>query len=253
METLVQAISKALFTLFVSFAVMAASPKAPEPPLPPSGGALVIGEIHGSREVPDLFLALVQDHIAKGKQPIVAVELPPSAGTLICPSLPTSNLPSFWRNAFQDGRTSIAMAELICALKTLAANGDLKLLFMDDENRPGSFDSDAAKRISMLLDGSSKQAFILTGNFHSRNAPESISGQLAKLGVDTTSVTVGAPKAALWVQMQGDARGSEQSMTVNFCQAGPDSAIGFTQLESRKWDYCLNFPEMTASPPAQGH
>ena len=248
-----QGISKTVLTLFISFAVMAAAPETPQPPLPPSGGALVLGELHGSREVPDLFLAMVQDYIAEGKQPIVAVELPPSAGMLDCPFVGADNLSPYWRNDYQDGRTSLAMAELICTLKPLAATGDLKLLFMDDEKRPGSFDSDAAKRIAMLLDGSAKHAFILTGNYHSRNAPESINGQLQSLGIKTTSVTVGAPKATLWVQMQGDARGSEQAMTVNFCKSDPGSAVAFSLLESPKWDYCLNMPEMTASPPAQGH
>lgn len=248
-----QAISKMVSALFISFALMAAAPEKPQPPLPPSGGALVLGEIHGSREVPELFLVMVQDYVAEGKQPIVAVELPPSAGKLGCPFAHVDNMSLFWRNDYQDGRTSLAMAELICALRPLVATGDLKLLFMDDEKRPGSFDADAARRIAKLLEGTSKHAFILTGNFHSRNAPESISGQLQALGVKTTSVTVGAPKATLWVQMQGDVRGSEQPMTVNFCKTDLGSAVAFSPLESPKWDYCLNLPEMTASPPAQGH
>jgi hypothetical protein len=102
----------------IAFAVLVASASPPSAGpddrlLPATPGQIVVlGETHGSNEVPVYFLDLVR-HAARDHFVTVGLELPATSARLRCAGRDRRRLPAGWTGARQDGRTSRAMRALI--------------------------------------------------------------------------------------------------------------------------------------------
>jgi len=89
---------------------------------------ILIGEPHGTAEFPALVAAAVDELVAAETSVIVGLELP------MTEELERGATGPFWtRNAeFQDGRSSVAMAELVDSLAQRQRNGDpVEMVAMD--------------------------------------------------------------------------------------------------------------------------
>ncbi len=82
-------------------------------------GVLLIGEIHGTREFPELVAHLVTQVVSAGGSVVVGLEVPFNE------PLDGLDWGSFWTRdrRFADGRSSLAMAELVTTLAELRAEG----------------------------------------------------------------------------------------------------------------------------------
>lgn len=218
------------------------------------GDVLVLGEMHGSREIPQYFLELLRRAVRRTdrRHPVtVGLELSPSSAGMDCRSDPSRPLPPSWTRAAQDGRSSQAMRGLLCALQV---SHRYRIVYLDDEERGEDFDRRAAERFREALTANHGIGLILTGNFHARNNAGSLAAHLRGLGAVVHTVTVSAPAADTWIcSGQTGACGVHRS-TINFCSSDPADRLELrwrsVQIPGFQWDYCLSMPRLTPSEPA---
>jgi hypothetical protein len=88
------------------------------------GTAVLIGEMHGTRESPQFVSDLVCSALKAHRKVAVALEIPGSEAPALQDSSPALRIPShftddpFWTKPYQDGRSSMAMRDLIDQLRT---------------------------------------------------------------------------------------------------------------------------------------
>jgi hypothetical protein len=221
-------------------------------PEPQSGRTLIIGEFHGTAEIPAAFLGLVR-RTARLRPVLVGIEMPRSAGRLRC--RPGGRLSPAWLPPQQDGRTSAAMRDLVCALRAGAFSRRVRVVYLADEGERGSdFDSKAAGRFhDALARRRGAAGLILTGSFHARNSQGTIAQHLRSLGAQVDTVVVSAPAGRAWFCPENGACGPGD-VRVNFCSQRPPTAQRpywySLRSVSAPWDYCLSLPNLSASPPA---
>lgn len=214
----------------------------------------VIGELHGTQEAPR---AVVQMVAALPGRTLVAIEQSGEISELACDG---DALPESWRQPNQDGRSSIAMRDMICDLRALEARGSIALIFIDDRSptKPNYYDT-AATRIAALMErGDFAQFVAFTGNFHSSNDEGFLPDLLRSSGLNVLSVTMSAPAGTAWNCGRGE-NGFEcgtRETSFNACivPEGVERAQpwGWQVFERnpQQWERCLMLPTMTASPPA---
>jgi hypothetical protein len=217
-----------------------------------AGEVLVIGEFHGSREIPAAFLELVR-RAGEGGRVVVGLELPPSTAQLGCGR--DARLPPSWGTGMQDGRRSQAMRDLVCALRQGSTARRTEIVFLDEETRGDRFDEVAAARFRERLARRPAVGLILTGSFHARSAPGSLAANLRQAGTVVHSVVVSSPAAETWYCTDAGGCGAAAA-NVNFCsrfpEAGSASRWFAVPQASPAWDHCWSMPRLTPSPPAQG-
>jgi len=146
------------------------------------GAALLLGEVHGTRELPALFGELVCDAALHGAEVLVGLELPGSERERVERFLASDGGERaraallegpFWRRAYQDGRSSEAMAALLERLRQLRAGGLRLAPLLFDAEQPGpDRDRHMAEAIAAGLRARPGAALLaLTGNFHARARP----------------------------------------------------------------------------------
>jgi hypothetical protein len=218
-----------------------------------SGDILIIGEVHGTNEIPSAFLKLVDHALAQSKQVSVGLEMPPSATLALCGNTgPEQELGQFWIRRVQDGRSSQAMRRLLCALKLRMSRGGLRLLYLGGAGSR-DFQAETARRIAIEADAG-QRVLALVGNFHSRNTPQSIAGILRGQGRKVTALTASAAYASAW-NCTADGCGARPTK-MDFCTAAASDAPtgGYLLSESirdPRWDGCLVLGPVTSSPPLE--
>jgi hypothetical protein len=222
------------------------------PPIAP-GQILVLGETHGSNEVPAYFLDLVR-RAARDHFVTVGLELPPTSARLGCTDRDWRRLPAGWTGQNQDGRTSRAMRALICALRDRSLSRRVRVVFLDDVVRGGDFDAQAARRFREASSRRSSVGLILTGNYHSRNNGGSMAWHLRRLGLGVRTVTISSASAETWTCAGRPVSCGARTSNINFCSRDPADARRMRWHPSPDprfaWDYCLSMPALTVSLPA---
>lgn len=142
---------------------------------------LLVGEIHGTVEVPALVADLA-DALAAEEPLVVGLELPRDEQKHIDAFLDSAGTGDdraallagkFWTRDYQDGRSSAAMLDLLERLRQLRLRTKLEVLALDQVGAAVA-DGDArdqamAERLSAALDDHPKaRALVLAGNFHTR-------------------------------------------------------------------------------------
>ncbi|MBF5042464.1 ChaN family lipoprotein [Aggregicoccus sp. 17bor-14] len=145
------------------------------------GGFLVLGEVHGTQEVPR-FVGQAVCHAAHLGAPVVlALELPVREQRALDRYLQSDGdeedvealtAGPFWHRPEQDGRSSRALVELIERARTLGRQGlRVAVLSFDVEGLQGSaHDAAMAQRLLAARKQQPRASFIvLTGNVHASN------------------------------------------------------------------------------------
>lgn len=181
------------------------------------GWFLLFGEIHGVREFPAFFGESACHVAASGRPLTVALELPGSEQLAVDAYLASGGSPAdqaallatpFWTRAYQDGRSSEAMADLLRRLHRLRAAGFRLEVFLFDVERPGP-DRDArmAERlIAYQRAHPSAGILVLTGNLHARTAPGApwdaawrpMGWFLREAGARVEALDCSGPKGTAW-------------------------------------------------------
>lgn len=209
---------------------------------------LLLGEIHGTREVPDQFLRFVEALSSRRRPLRVGLEMPVDTVRTGCS--PASVADPFWTNV-RDGRSSEAAWRLLCRLKALEARGRIRLFGFVVSPRPRSGHPYAAA-VAENVD-TSDRALLLVGNFHARRSAGSLAADLEGRGHRVVTLTVSSEKATAWTC---DKEGvcTARPFSANFCGGaigGKTVRIGrwSSPANAEFWDACLAFPTLTASPP----
>lgn len=152
-------------------------------PLITPGRVLLLGEIHGSREGPPVVAAVACMAAARAQPVLVALELPIQEQDRVDRFLESEGDSdaraallegNFWRRAYQDGRSSVAMAQLLEALRRMRSEGESVDVALLDSSRPFSGgqerDDWLARRLVEIVDSAPRAALVvsLTGNVHAR-------------------------------------------------------------------------------------
>jgi hypothetical protein len=210
------------------------------------GEVLVLGEVHGSNESPAAFLALVDRLLTRAKLVSVGLEMPPNAGSAGCASASGTALGRFWTRKAQDGRSSEAMRDMVCQLKSRVASGRVRLLYLDSERRNPD---EMVRRVTTEASHKSHPMAVLIGNFHARNTSDSFVGRVRARGIKVTSLTVSSPSATTW-SCARDGCGA-RPVAMNFCPEKPSGDFVLVRSPpNSRWDGCMVLPCLTSSAPA---
>jgi hypothetical protein len=148
---------------------------------------LLVGELHGTVEMPALFARLVCAAAAREprREILVGLEIYSSAQDALERYLGSDGGPAarqavldqaFWQREFQDGRSSIARLDLLEALRHDKAEG-LRITVValdpgDLQNSPGERDAGmAAALVEAIERRHPARTFVLVGDVHARLAP----------------------------------------------------------------------------------
>jgi len=189
------------------------------------GAMLVLGEIHGTAEVPR-FVGDVACHAARSGPTTLALEIPRDEQPRIDRFLASPGAAAdraallaggFWTRPDQDGRSSQAMLELIDHVRAARAGGaDLMIAAYDiaDGTPPASRDRAMAEAIAAARKAAPDRTFVvLSGNYHSRKtigapwdpAMVFMAHHLEELGVAFTTLDLQRDGGGAWVCMADDA------------------------------------------------
>lgn len=154
-----------------------------EPLLTP-GRILLIGEIHGSQEGPALVAEAACSAASRGLPVLIALEIPLEEKDNIDTFLNSDGSDAarstllqgkFWQKDYQDGRSSVAMLDMIDSLRAQQLAGhQLSVVLLDRFPRfatPQLRDTFMADRLINAVEAAGTDAFVIsiTGNVHSRS------------------------------------------------------------------------------------
>ena len=143
---------------------------------------LLIGEIHGTAQVPAIIASLATRMAVEERPLIVGLELPNTLQPELKKFLASAGADAdrkllmadpFWQRDYQDGRSSVAMFELIESLRALAIKRDVRVLAFDVPEAAKLSGAERDQRmagtiIAALKESAEARALILAGNFHTR-------------------------------------------------------------------------------------
>jgi hypothetical protein len=144
------------------------------------GGVLLLGELHGTREVPRFVAQGACQTAANGTPVTVGLELPLENQERVATFIRSAGTDDdwlklmeapFWRSPFPDGRSSEAMANLLEQLRKLRAQGlDVDAFVFDSPELKGQPHEDAmaAAVLSHVRKAPERFFMVVSGNIHPR-------------------------------------------------------------------------------------
>jgi hypothetical protein len=146
------------------------------------GGVMMLGELHGTQEVPRFVAQGTCQTAASGTPVTVGLELPVENQERIATFLRSDGTDDdwlklmeapFWRSPFPDGRSSEAVANLLEQLRRLRAQGlDVDAFVFDHPKLAGQERENAmaATVLSHVRKGPERFFLVVSGNIHPRTA-----------------------------------------------------------------------------------
>ncbi|WP_224373027.1 hypothetical protein [Hyalangium versicolor] len=210
-----------------------------------SDGLLVIGEQHGTQEIPRIVAQTVCAVSASGKTTWLTLEIPRDEQPRLDAFLTTGDEAAllegpFWRRDYQDGRSSEGMLGLLREARRLRTAGrDIRLLTMDvpSTGDPAGQDRDshmAAIVAQKRAEAPEEPMVLLVGNIHASRKvkiPRPLVWRLAKQGVALKTLLVETSGGTAW--MCGSSCGPVPVSGKDF---GPESRVIETP-EAVTWGY----------------
>lgn len=145
------------------------------------GRIVLVGELHGTTEVPRIVGELVCIAAKRGAV-VLAVEFPVEEQPRLTAFLESSAATpaalrdlvssAFWSKSFQDGRTSVAMARLLARARELKRAGATIQIRAFAPSAPngdqGEYEKKMAQQLTEGLSSTSAISIILAGNLHAQ-------------------------------------------------------------------------------------
>lgn len=261
-------VAAALLLAIALPAAARASCPAESLPAPLVGAPLVVlGEVHGTEEVPAFVARYVCATAAGGKPVWLALEMPLEEQARLDAFMHGAGTASeqaallagpFWRRPFQDGRSSAAMLRMLDAVRAMRAGGvPVEVLAYDSGGAGREAGMAQQLRAAMARHGGS--AFVvLTGGLHASRTRgnrfnpgfESMTYLLADLKPLALTVVTGGGSA--WIcNGQAAASCGAKDWTINQGAPPPSGSVAL-DAPSRQFDGSFYVGKTTASPPAAG-
>ncbi|HMG53264.1 MAG TPA: hypothetical protein VK601_07275 [Kofleriaceae bacterium] len=252
-----------------------ASPPSAAPPGPPlleipaqalpPHGTLMLGDWHGTREIPAFVGQLVAATAAR--EPVVlALEIPADVGPAIAAYLASDGRPArrqaliagaWWREAYQDGRRSVAMAELIETARALRAAGVAVDIVAFDEASTDSEAREAAMARNLIAARRARPdaaMIVYAGNLHVSKAEvpfrpghQWTAMRVAAAGIPLVSLNARWTAGTAWICPDADASHCGASATRGASAAPP--GIHLEPSPDGKYDGWFGVGAISASPP----
>lgn len=226
---------------------------------------LVLGDVHGTREVPAFVAGYLCAALRQGRALTLAVELPSSTqdafdAFMASPGseqdLAQLTGAGWWRNTRQDGRTSAAMLALLGQVRFLRAGGaDIRLVPVDAELPPELREAAMAARLRAQVQPG-RQLVALVGALHAvrskgnRFNPQFESAAYLLGDQRPLSLTVGTAGGDAWI-CRGATPQSCGPARWDINRVAPAPATPFSLAPpSPQFDGVFYVGVTTASPPA---
>ena len=184
-----RSITAFLFLLVLPVTIQA-RPDIKEPPCDPirrateivqPGRVVLLGELHGSVEVPLFVDDLVCLALSYGHAVAVGLEIPLEEEKSVSDYLQSDGSANaqaaflageLWQNPFKDGRSSQAVLELIDSLRVKVQNGERIEIVLIDTATGVDRDQFMARQLKEAIERLPNHFFlVLTGNLHNRMVP----------------------------------------------------------------------------------
>jgi len=152
------------------------------------GTVLLLGELHGTEESPAFVSRVVSLALGKGRSVTVAFEFPHEETNRFETFLASAGDAAdrtallagpFWQSSYQDGRRSLAMAQLLDDLRQHVNDGDPVRVVLFDRAGPRGPESEEAMTVALASGVTAAPGDIiitLVGNAHARLARGGIRG-----------------------------------------------------------------------------
>jgi hypothetical protein len=222
---------------------------------------VMLGEIHGTEEVPKLFGDLVCQSLNNHSERVaVFLEMPkvlqPLLNKYLRSEIDVKTLLAHpvWSPQWQDGRYSVAMLGLINRLKRLTQTQpnrmDVWLIDFIAQNKNGRDKSQyLAENVTSAPLKQYKQLLALVGNLHNRiNLDKGTSAAMLLSELDPFSLTITAQKGSYWA-CQGPT--AADCKPYHFNRSKPIGPVGVKIYQDKQyWHGVYRFETLTASKPA---
>ncbi|HYO67627.1 MAG TPA: hypothetical protein VEU33_16245, partial [Archangium sp.] len=236
----------------------------------PKGQVMLLGELHGTREVPR-FVALSTCQAASRGIPVtVGLEMPvenqervrrfiASAGTEHDRALLMES--PFWRSPYPDGRSSQAVAQLLEQLRWLRAQGlDVEVFVFDHPELQGEAREAAmARSVQSQVEAGPERFFLIsTGNIHPRTRPgvpwdlgyRPMGYMLARSLPSLVSLDVAYDSGTAWICSVGDTLECGERTTKGQDNGNRYFVSFFDQPSEAGFHGVFYVGAVSASPPA---
>jgi len=231
---------------------------------------LLVGEMHGTHEVPALVGEIAATLANIDRTLIVGLEIPRNEQARIDSFLKSAGSESdrvkllegeFWQRDYQDGRSSVAMLELIERLRQIALKSKIRVLAIDivpDAKATGAARDQAMAKmlLAALKKDSDAKGMVLAGNFHTRvqdGAPWDPKHRFMGhylLDQSVYAIEVMGVSGNMWICTDPDATSCKsRDIPANKLQAGLvlEDAVGDRGHHAHWW-----LPSTSAALPAKG-
>jgi hypothetical protein len=234
--------------------------------LPPHG-MLLLGDLHGTREIPRAVGQIVAAVAARDRV-VLALEMPaarvPSLPEFLAgPGGPAARAAlladPWWHEPFQDGRRSAAMADLVETVRQLRANGrrvDVVAIDTDDlSSTPEAREAALATHVTSAWRGNSDASMIIyTGNLHTGSREVSfrpgfrwMAMRIADAGIPFVTLNARWADGTAWTCPDD----TPEHCGVGFFPGyGAERGIKLETSEHGDFDGWFGAGAITASPPA---
>ncbi|HZE89363.1 MAG TPA: hypothetical protein VE404_07445 [Verrucomicrobiae bacterium] len=238
---------------------------------------VLLGETHGTREIPEAFARLVCATAAArpGKTILVGLEIPASGQDLIDALVKGAGGPDakkallaqeFWQREYQDGRSSEAMLHLLDELRRFKGAGlAIEVRAMDPPGSPGQDERDAKMAGTILAAIESvnpAQTLVLCGDVHSRvqkGFPWDHAASYVPLGArlaakhGTIGLNTSVASGTAWVCVTPKAEecGPKKALARGATGVLPRFGLDAAAAATSGWSGSLFMQEVSASPPAR--
>jgi hypothetical protein len=147
------------------------------------GGVLLLGEMHGTQEVPRFLAQASCQSVVAGTPVTVGLELPVESQERVAGFLTSEGTDAdwlklmdapFWRSPYPDGRSSEAMANMLEQLRQLRSRGlDVEVFVFDHPRLSGQVREEAmaATVLSRVKHAPDRFFLVVSGNIHPRTKP----------------------------------------------------------------------------------
>ena len=230
---------------------------------------VMLGEMHGTEEIPALVGTLLERRVAHGQREVLALEIDSAEQTRLDRYLASDGsiaarkrllAGEHWTEPHHDGRDSAAMLALIERMRRLRAAGHAVTVVAFDRHGPHERDRDMADCLRATAAGfPGAQLVVLTGNVHAmtRRPPWAMndgngkpieppmSGGRYLADLHPLSIDIDARTGSYWVCIGGRCR--QQAVRGSH---GPAPTMDIHATSESAWDATLVLPRFTPSPPA---
>lgn len=240
------------------------------------GGMVLLGEMHGTVEIP-AFVAALTCQLARGGLPVqVGLELPRQEQPLLDRFLKSSGGPAaqeallegeFWQREVQDGRSSQAQLALLDSLRQQRAAGlPVEVFAFDDREITGQEPRERAMADAILKahqKAPKALTLVLVGNLHARTKPGAhwdpdflfTGAYLAREVPEIISLDAAYEDGDAWVCIGAQASDCGVcKVRGNAPEAGLTRKIHLSAaMDERGFSGFYAVGALTASPPARGN